>query len=399
MGVREHQEAETSNKVLYARSCPAGFNCKLKNVPDYAIAHAQRECRKGSMCSADGAVDSPVKEIQSPRLYTQGGIATATMVNNGGSLGISVGMSMQIQVASRTESYLQGKVLRVLSFSENSVTFSAPDVEDGIYFNVMIEPFTLGRVVKCPPGTSQELQGQYLCNACPQGKICETAGMQTPKDCPAGYICDPDVQIGESRFFDSIISVPSLQLAVGSRLATNFCPPGHYCPVGTASEMSKNKIIGLMNGIFQESYETHPWEGWLDPSGELEHHYVDVDGTGTAKVGLSIRDQVKKFRQNNLDFTLPQYCESNAFQVSPKRPCSCTDKFYCRMRTTSSREDAGARSFTNGAVNVCYSGFECERGSSLPEGQGACPKGFYCPAYESLQPAKLGRVACDAGNR
>ena len=174
-------------------------------------------------------------------------------------------------------------------------------------------------------------------------------------------------------------------------MATNFCPPGHYCPAGTGSEMSKNKVIGLLNGKFQVSNITHPWEGWLDPSSKLEH--VNVAG-----VPFRIRDQIKSIQQDNTKFILPQFCNENEPNTFPSRPCSCNDKFYCRMRTKTPRQDAGARSFTDGVVNVCYSGFECERGSSLPEGQGKCPKGFYCPTYNADNPTQLGRVACDAGN-
>ena len=69
--------------------------------------------------------------------------------------------------------------------------------------------------VCCIPGLSDESQ----CSPCLGGYYCPTPGMVTLVDlCDSGYFCKQYANI----------SAPDQ----GSD--ANMCPPGHYCPVGTA---------------------------------------------------------------------------------------------------------------------------------------------------------------------
>ena len=68
----------------------------------------------------------------------------------------------------------------------------------------------------CPRGTFQDLYHQTSCQPCFIGYECPYDGMTTPLLCRAGYVCK----------------------VIGLALSTVPCPPGHYCPAGTKTDIT-----------------------------------------------------------------------------------------------------------------------------------------------------------------
>jgi hypothetical protein len=155
----------------------------------------------------------------------------------------------------------------------------------------------------CFPGTYQSATGQVACLPCPVGFICPDYGMYSPRVCPRGQVCD------------------DTGLAVGGELKP--CPPGHYCPLGTAT---------------------------ADPSG-----YADVDAPIPCPEGMYCNFGVTTNISVALNFTTPQKCYSG---------------FYC---PAGSRAPQGA--------GECPPGYYCPEAIAI-----ACPPGTFCKGFGNSQP-------------
>lgn len=87
----------------------------------------------------------------------------------------------------------------------------------------------------CPIGTFDpfgSLKSVAECSLCPPGKYCSERGLTTPKgDCFAGFLCT----LGSPR--PDPINEPW----------GNYCPPGGFCPSGTA--LQRNCPKGTYNPL------------------------------------------------------------------------------------------------------------------------------------------------------
>ncbi|EDO39339.1 predicted protein, partial [Nematostella vectensis] len=189
---------------------------------------------------------------------------------------------------------------------------------------------------QCPPGTynpQTKLRKEQDCWPCKGGKYCEGHGAKefpssNSGDCAAGFYCVQGVNT--------------------PRPSTNFsgiggvCPPGAYCPLGTAEP------IGCPNGTFSNVSQ-------LESAGDCT---LCSDG---------------------------MYCEQSNL-TSPTGPCA--PGFYCKRGSNTARP-----STTTSSGGPCTAGHFCPEGTSVPKpcragtynpkfGEAecfSCMEGYYCP--------------------
>ncbi len=199
----------------------------------------------------------------------------------------------------------------------------------------------------CNAGTFQPSVGKASCLPCPVGYICPYSGISSPVPCPAGSVCE----------------------SMGLIWPSGPCPPGHYCPPVTKSQLPDG-LIGPSND-----------PGWnLDASsGELQFNSSESSRlwAGVARVAPAI------------GFDKFEHEPSNSSVVVGELPLPCPHGFYCGSGVAVGEEYAQEYNFST--PQKCLDGFFCAAGSARPEGSGPCPTGYYCP-----NPSEA--IACPVGH-
>jgi hypothetical protein len=215
--------------------------------------------------------------------------------------------------------------------------------------------------IKCPRGTYQSNEGATLCLACTPGYYCHEEGMQNPALCPAGVVCDRDMEFGIHQYNVKSRYSQGADINHGISTLTALCPPGHFCRAGTSKHLKRDKVIGYRDSVY----------------------------IGRKPVGYPAW-------QTSVDRCLDP--GSNVGPNTPVWPCQCDSAYYCLPGTEGpSAYDKEQLWFSKNLQNICYSGFYCTKGSTMPQGISPCPLGFYCPVPdESL--GILGLQPCDKGN-
>ena len=202
-------------------------------------------------------------------------------------------------------------------------------------------------MIPCPAGTySNAVNNPNLaaCTICADGSYCkDTAGTAVTGQCDAGYYCKK--------------AVAALVGYTTARPASQICPKGYYCPLGTA-----DKVACALTD------------------------YQDQEGQATCKpcpAGFWCSDVAKSLCTPDTDVA-SYYCP-NGIRASTK----CLDGLYNIHRGSSDVADclicpAGKYCPLNptGAetkINECAAGRYCPAGSGDNKGQ-PCGVGYYCPA-------------------
>ncbi len=218
---------------------------------------------------------------------------------------------------------------------------------NGTLANSSVEYASAYNFTLCDVGTFQPSVGKTSCLPCPVGYICPDSGLSSPVPCPSGSVCE----------------------SMGLIWPSGPCPPGHYCPPVTKSQLPDG-LVGPGNN-----------SGWvLDaPSGEFQFNSSESSRPWAPTARAAPAIGLDKF----------EYEPSNSSVVVGEVPLPCPHGFYCGSGVAVGEEYAQEYNFST--PQKCLDGFFCAAGSASPEGSGPCPTGYYCP-----NPSEA--IACPEGH-
>lgn len=247
-----------------------------------------------------------------------------------------------------------------LDFTDSSVSFEYYAQCDVGYFcggilSTMCPNGTVCRLANptnftlCQPGTFQPRSGQCMCILCPVGYYCPDHGMVKPIVCPAGFVCDK----------------------IGLRIPTTYCPSGHWCQDGTKTArvyafVSQNTTDDLnFTGPYIRDYETGivTFDATRRSWPYLHRH---TPATGVYRVEHPptfawAEDESARIASHHA--------------LKAEQPFPCPFGYWCGPGATTPFPIP----LNFSTPQRCYDGYFCPRGSSMPEGTGPCPSGFFCP--------------------
>jgi hypothetical protein len=208
-------------------------------------------------------------------------------------------------------------------------------------FEGMITP------IPCPLGTHQPHPQHTYCLPCPSGTYCPITGLTQPWVCPAGTICDVASWRGAKQYNVKTTTTRMVYLDRGLTTTPPPCPVGHSCTSGLDS--------------------------------------VDV----------SFRTNTEACHREFPDLDCHSFCNPESGS-----PCKCKKEYFCAEGTASAQTtaDHSPQKFSPHVPNVCFAGFHCTPGSSVPQGNNECLKGYYCPGYEVDEGKAYPPIRCERGN-
>ena len=216
----------------------------------------------------------------------------------------------------------------------------------------------------CPAGTYSDVFGlfaEWECTDCDGGEACERVGLTSPTSkCSSGYYCVSGVDrpnpTPSSEFENSTDICPSLgeHSGIGGE-----CPPGHYCPVGSAYPLSCP--AGTYNSLIRQANCSQCPQGYYCPENSTD--YIDKP----CPVG--------HYCLESTEYSTQYPCPKGTFnpsvrQVNDSGCVPCSPGKFC------SQEGLKEPS------SNCSAGWYCESGASVPNTTtlgGRCPAGYYCP--------------------
>jgi hypothetical protein len=258
----------------------------------------------------------------------------------------------------------------------------------------------LSNFTLCPRGTYQPLKSQPSCLRCPVGYMCPEEGLPVPRICPAGFVCD----------------------VTGIETADQPCPEGHFCRQGTATTsttcghpvssaqlfpsltqaerprtLRKGRdasgfdfLLGARNSAcwnnmtsdFGLQLSTMPARIWA------ERHLLPLNEENAFNPirGRYCLDDTCMKLEDSDDLTVTDVSFDYSSQgFALRRPVPCPEGMYCHAGTAvnMSRID----DYTT--PQPCSESMYCPEGSVDPQGQGGCPRGFYCP-FATKIPCPIG---------
>ena len=183
---------------------------------------------------------------------------------------------------------------------------------------------------RCSRGTFQDLFHQTSCKPCPIGYECPYEGMSTPALCRAGYVCK----------------------VIGLALSTILCPPGHYCPAGTKTDITCIDATRKSSEYVMGFNIAYPAGDCV--SGIKSQTIMTLHNTGYQydQVGTSV---------------YPVLCPKNTYCGPGVRSAVTVE---CKQST---------RPGCYKSPQPCLQGYICTEGSETPKGTYVCPVGFFCP--------------------
>ncbi len=206
---------------------------------------------------------------------------------------------------------------------------------NGTLANSSVEYINAYNFTLCNPGTFQPSVGKTSCLPCPVGYFCPDLGLSSPVPCTAGSVCE----------------------SMGLIWPSSQCPPGHYCPPVTKSQLSDG-LVGPGNG-----------SGWVldPPSGEFQFNVSE----SSRSWAVIVRSPPA------IGFDKIEYEPSNSSVVVGEVPLPCPHGFYCGSGVAVG--EAYAQEYNFSTPQKCLDVFFCPAGSETPQGSGPCPTGYYCP--------------------
>ena len=226
-------------------------------------------------------------------------------------------------------------------------------------------PSGVSAPIPCPAGTYSNAKFQYLlssCTKCDNGYYCGTlAAKVTTGQCSAGYYCTTAVAatIG--------FTTPTP--------ATQLCPPGYYCPLGTPDKVAcpSDKYMDMYGASVCVScpagYEcTASSKALCTPNTEKTSFYCPGNprtrqSCGEGKVNYAIGSSSSS---DCKPCPAGKYCPETPTAAEDKVN-TCPNGYYCPAGTGSSSSATPPQS--------CGLGNYCPAGSSSPI---LCPPGKYC---------------------
>ena len=219
----------------------------------------------------------------------------------------------------------------------------------------------------CNAGTYSDqinLQNQSECSDCPAGYICRESGMNlspvintsplisNSESCPAGYFCSSQTSI--------LVNDPS-----------NLCEKGFKCPLGSSAQNQTR----CESGQFQSQI------GQSTCDSCLAGYYCSA-GQGNA---VMLSNQPGTYTGNQASLEIP--CESGYYNTQnnsidcqkcpPGKFCGTTGTFDVSDNST----DCQAGFFCQGTSSSSTPSQSTNSGQDAFDwGNGACPRGHYCPA-------------------
>ena len=193
----------------------------------------------------------------------------------------------------------------------------------------------------CPVGKYSPAEGlvrEDQCLGCPAGQYCEFAGGSAPTgNCSAGFYCSGNASVFAPTFFVGDGDAADTDPSTGG-----VCPPGTYCPAGSA-----NATI-CPRGHFCPTQSSVP---------------------SPCKAGTYNAGEAAPNSSYCVLCDAGHYCVEGSFEPVP-----------CPTGTYTTAEGNEALSF----CSTCHAGFYCE----IPEGSNTsvevpCDEGYYCPAGQS----------------
>jgi hypothetical protein len=199
----------------------------------------------------------------------------------------------------------------------------------------------------CPKGTYQYQITTTYCRPCPSGTFCPKTGMSQPTTCPAGTLCAVSDDLGSKQYNLKPSTTRSVYLDHGLTDVPLPCPSGHSCKAG------------------------------MD----------------TANAPRNVNTEV--CHREFPDYDCHAVCNENSHG-----PCQCKKEYFCSEGTSSEQTtaDHSPQKYTPHVPNVCFAGFHCTPGSSAPQGNNECLKGYYCPGFDVSESVAYSPIRCERGN-
>uniref|UniRef100_A0A0G4HKZ7 Tyrosine-protein kinase ephrin type A/B receptor-like domain-containing protein n=1 Tax=Chromera velia CCMP2878 TaxID=1169474 RepID=A0A0G4HKZ7_9ALVE len=250
------------------------------------------------------------------------------------------------------------------------------------------------------PQTHPCLRGTYTdstglstsggCSSCPAGKWCEEAvgGTFPPQDCPPGYYCplgtaspveNPCPAGTYSNSYNLTASSECTQCPAGSfclagsTAPSGSCAPGYYCPAGSSTAYNTQCLAGKYYsscGASDSGNCTACVAGSYCPIGSSSPLSCPP-GKYSAASASTCTDCTAGSKCTGGTVT-PTNCGVGFYSAAGASEClACPVGNYCDSATTTS---------TNLASKVCANGFVCNEGMDHVPASTAddCPKGHYC---------------------
>ncbi|XP_046718698.1 zonadhesin isoform X3 [Silurus meridionalis] len=272
----------------------------------------------------------------------------------------------------------------------------------------------------CPPGTFSSLKGAASileCQSCPPGRYCADYGLTSPSGpCNPGYYCSlksVSPTPHHNRSYADTVHGPNDEDELDdlARITGNFCPQGHYCPIGSVQPLkcppgtflgrygavSESDCNPCVPGYFcpdwgQSSVELLCPKGWFCPAGSAFGHKPGQQ----CPLGHACPYGSPK----------PAICPPGTYQSQPAQPScqTCPKGFYCLEGTSSPKPcPAGTVSQVEGLQSLldcspCSPGFYCNI-SALTTPSGPCSAGYFClsGATEPRPVSQIYGDICPAG--
>ncbi|XP_071958738.1 uncharacterized protein [Antedon mediterranea] len=248
----------------------------------------------------------------------------------------------------------------------------------------------------CPSGTYNPREGIYeedQCLECDPGSYCREPGQaNVTGNCSAGYYCEWGVDVDKPT---------GNHTGVGG-----ICPPGHYCPEGSAIPLGcpaghytdienqplctscpagyyclQNSTSFSENvcpaGYYCPLETTHPYE-YPCPKGSFNpvNNSDEIEDCLACLPGMYCQFDGQDAPSGNC--SAGWYCTGGSYQEMPLTTANATDLSECTCPLAN---------YTGGK---CWPGTYCPSGSPYPV---SCDEGYYCKEYGRPEP----NDQCDAG--
>ena len=330
-----------SKTILQLVPCPAGKYGTAAGAP--SLATGCSNCPLGNYCPLQGMT----QPVPCPKGSVCATLGLANRVNcPGGTYNPQVGMS------------LNADCLQCPTGNYCPVGSAEPiTCPSGYYCAAGSDNYTTG----CPAGTYNEMSAIGAggdCMICPMGAFCAASSGQ-PTYCPPGTY---------NEFTGKTTNASCLSCDAGSacpkygNIKPNsgvLCPPGYYCPAGTAYPTQFPCPEGTYSDLYQRT--------------------VDTDCLKCPK-GYACSNATNRYNNQMIKCAPGHYCPEGTSNITQN---PCPGGYY--------QPFSGAEDITACDVYKCPPGSYCPPGSTEPAGP--CIDGFYCPEGSSLNSS----LPCPAG--